>query len=83
MNQFLLESYRVNLQTALTYGQNDVRGIQALANVQNLLKQMSPEDIRMTRDIDQRVVQASMHATYGMSAAPKILYLVGGNRNGR
>ena len=74
MNQFLLESYRVNLQTALAYGQNDVRGIQALANVQNILKQMSPEDIRMTRDIDQQVVQASMHAVYGMSAAPKIQY---------
>lgn len=70
MNQFLLESYRANLQTALAYGQNDVRGIQALANVQNILKQMSPEDIRMTRDIDQRVVQASMHAAYGMSAGP-------------
>lgn len=71
MRQQLLEQYKANTMAALTYGPNDMRGMIAVENIRQILKQLPPND----PDISQIDHQLISHHMYGMQAAPqKIQY---------
>ena len=71
MRQQLLESYKLNTVNALIYGPNDMRGMAAVENIRQILKQLPPNDPDI-RQIDHQLLS---HSMYGMQAAPqKIQY---------
>ena len=76
MRQQLLESYKANTMAALTYGPNDMRGIVAVENIRQILKQLPPNDPDI-RQIDHRLFGSQI---YGMQAAPKKIQYHGRNQ---
>lgn len=76
MRQQLLESYKINTVNALIYGPNDMRGIVAVENIRQILKQLPPNDPDI-RQIDHQLLS---HHMYGMQAAPQKIQYHGRNQ---
>ena len=55
MRHQLLESYKVNTVNALIYGPNDMRGMVAVENIRQILKQLPPNDPDI-RQIDHQLL---------------------------
>lgn len=75
MRQQLLEQYKSNTIAALTYGPNDMRGMVAVENIRQILKQLPPNDPDI-RQIDHRLFGSRI---YGMQAAPQKIQYHGRN----
>lgn len=76
MRHQLLESYKVNTVNALIYGPNDMRGMVAVENIRQILKQLPPND----PDIRQIDHQLLIHHMYGMQAIPQKIQYHGRNQ---
>ena len=76
MRQQLLEQYKANTMAALTYGPNDMRGIVAVENIRQILKQLPPNDPDI-RQIDRHLFSRQI---YGMQAAPQKIQYHGRNQ---
>ena len=76
MRQQLLESYKANTMAALTYGPNDMRGIVAVENIRQILKQLPPNDPDI-RQIDHQLFGSQI---YGVQAAPQKIQYHGRNQ---
>ena len=77
MRQQLLESYKANTVNALIYGPNDMRGMVAVENIRQILKQLPPNDPDI-RQIDRHLFSRKI---YGMQAAPQKIQYHGRNHN--
>lgn len=53
--QQLLQQYRMNMENAMIYGPNDIRGVMAMENVRQLLHNFPPYDPDI-RAIDQEII---------------------------
>ena len=76
MRQQLLEQYKSNTIAALTYGPNDMRGMVAVENIRQILKQLPPNDPDI-RQIDHQLFGSQI---YGMQAAPQKIQYHGRNQ---
>ena len=76
MRQQLLEQYKLNTVNALIYGPNDMRGMAAVENIRQILKQLPPNDPDI-RQIDHQLLS---HSMYGMQTAPQKIQYHGRNQ---
>ena len=74
MRQQLLEQYKLNTVNALIYGPNDMRGMAAVENIRQILKQLPPNDPDI-RQIDHELLTKQAYASSGVQVtSQKIQY---------